>query len=75
MHTLKQLAVISFIILTTLVNVFICITIAQFAMIQLMYLGIEKYIALFTSLVLVILIQLYLIYYSKIRDYIKNGSF
>ena len=71
---LKFLFKVFLIILTTVINVFLCMIAGTFCMVELVNNNFNKYFAFSMAILVVILTQGYLVFYSRIRNYIKEGK-
>lgn len=67
----RLISVLSVVILTTLINVFIAFTTSGVVLIQLLAGGCNKYFSLGVATLVAIGVHIYVVYNHKLRDYIK----
>lgn len=70
----KLLLILPAIIISVFVNVFICSIVSQTILIQLLTYGVEKHIALFIAILSAVSTYGYIVFYNRIRDFIKHNG-
>lgn len=70
----RLITVIPAIVISVIINVFICSIVSQSILINLISAGVERHLALAIALFIAIGTYSYIVFYNKIRIYIKNNG-